>query len=103
LEYKILLMLMGGQKDLAFLAGTLYPLDRTQRGQIPERVKKHMRVLLAPMVARGWVSPVDVNNPGIWLFVITDVGWEALRLVKDPPVTEVFPPEHARRPMRQRG
>lgn len=94
-EYKLLLMVVTGEKDLAYLTGHLFPLDRTQRGAIPERIKRFVRALLHPMLARGWVSRVDKGNPGLWGFAIEAAGYRALQRVQDPPVM-VWPPEHAR-------
>ena len=98
-EYKILLMLVTGEKDAAYLTGTLFPAYRTLRGQIPEKGKRYMKALLYPMIERGWVQRVDKGNPGLWVYAIQDAGYEALKRVETPPI-EMWPPEHTRPPRR---
>ena len=98
-EYKIMLMLVTGEKDAAYLTGTLFPEYRTLRGQVPEKGKRYMKALLHPMIARGWVVRVDKGNPGFWVYAIQPAGYEALKRVEVPPV-QVWPVEHARPPRR---
>ena len=96
-EYKIMLMLVTGEKDAAHLTGTLFPAYRTQHGRVPEKGKRYMKALLHPMIERGWVQRVDKGNPGLWVYEIQTAGYEALKRVKTPPI-EVWPPEHTRPP-----
>jgi hypothetical protein len=105
-EYKVLLSLVPGERDLAYLAGALWPTYRTDRphaGRVPEKAKHTLRAVLAPMLARGWVRQVDKGNPGLWAYEITDTGYAALK--RCPPPVEVWQPsapEPLTRPARLR-
>lgn len=90
-EYKVLLMLVPGERDLAYLSGTLWSDFRTLRGAIPEKGKHTLRALLHPMLARGWVQRVDKGNPGVWVYAITTAGYDALK--RSPPLVAVWQPE----------
>lgn len=81
-EYKILVMLVSGTRSLEYIAGNLWPLYRTQRGDIPVPARRTLRAVLHPMVARQWIRQVDTDNPGIWEYAVEPAGYEALKRCK---------------------
>lgn len=105
-EYKVLLSLVPGERDLTYLAGALWPTFRTDRpraGLVPEKAKHTLRAVLHPMLARDWIRQVDKGNPGLWVYEITDTGYAALK--RCPPPVEVWQPgvaEPLTRPARAR-